>query len=221
MGLQEPNLDKWTKIGKLELQDDEWDRVKLFLDLLTKHYIKHGARDLQDRSMPASKHPLQAAIDKIVVYYEKTGGSDAYIMAMLLDLNEKMNHFKKYWDENLQKEACEHAKHIFQEYYVRIHGDAEHVAPMRKGRGSGTKVTQLLRELSDDDTEDDDDNISAPSAAASSIDPYKPWLQDFNYYAWASAQAQPSPSPMSGLGQNIRKPIPSQAQAQAWPAHHY
>jgi hypothetical protein len=71
----------------------------------------------------------------------------------------------------------------FQKYYVHIHGDAEHHAPIRKGCGSGSKVTQLLWELSDNDTEDDDDDISAPSqASASSIDPWKPWLQDFNYY---------------------------------------
>ncbi|KAG1722713.1 hypothetical protein EDB19DRAFT_1834899 [Suillus lakei] len=31
----------------------------------------------------------------------------------------------------------------------------------------------------------------------------------------------PSPSPTSGLGQNITRPIPTQAQAQAWPAQHY
>ncbi|KAG2100725.1 hypothetical protein BD769DRAFT_1676918 [Suillus cothurnatus] len=92
---------------------------------------------------------------------------------IVLDPNEKMNHFKKYWDEGLQHEAHENAEHI--EYYVCIHGDAEHHAPIRKGCGSGTKVTWLLWELSDD-------NISASSAAASSIDPWKPWLQDFNYY---------------------------------------
>lgn len=60
---------------------------------------------------------------------------------------------------------------------MRIHGDVEHHAPITKGRGSGTKVTRLLWELSDDDMEDDDDDISAPS-----INPWKPWLQAFNYY---------------------------------------
>jgi hypothetical protein len=34
MGLKEPNLEKRKKIGELELRDNEWERVKLFLDLL-------------------------------------------------------------------------------------------------------------------------------------------------------------------------------------------
>jgi hypothetical protein len=30
----------------------------------------------------------------------------------VLDPNKKMNHFKKYWDENLQQEALENAEHV-------------------------------------------------------------------------------------------------------------
>jgi hypothetical protein len=116
MGLKEPNLDKRKKIGELELRNDEWDCVKLFLDLLAvciliSHHLKHADHAQQafssDRhpslhlAIPALealhkawnsrlarpkyghfKQPLQAAIDKITVYYEKTGGSDAYIIAM-------------------------------------------------------------------------------------------------------------------------------------------
>lgn len=42
MGLKEPNLEKWKKIGELELWDNEWERVKLFFDLLAV-CICHGA----------------------------------------------------------------------------------------------------------------------------------------------------------------------------------
>jgi hypothetical protein len=31
---------------------------------------------------------------------------------VVLDPNEKMTHFKKYWDDTLQKEAVEHAERI-------------------------------------------------------------------------------------------------------------
>ncbi|KAG2338133.1 hypothetical protein BDR05DRAFT_952127 [Suillus weaverae] len=93
------------------------------------------------------------------MYYEKTSNSDAYIMAMSL----------------------ENAEHIFQEYYLCIHGDAEYV-PVKKGHASGIKVTWLLQELSDDEMDDNDTPApSTPSAATSSINPQKPWLQDFNY----------------------------------------
>ena len=37
MGLKEPNLEKQKKIGELELRDDEWEWVKLFIDLLMVH----------------------------------------------------------------------------------------------------------------------------------------------------------------------------------------
>ncbi|KAG1717932.1 hypothetical protein EDB19DRAFT_1921620 [Suillus lakei] len=141
---------------------------------------KHLVEDA--RPYTCFKVPLQAAINKITMYYEKTSNSDAYIMVMLLDPNEKMNHFKKYWDENLQQEALENVEHVFQEYYVRIHGDAEHI-PVKKGHTSRIKVARLLWELSDDDNNDDNMPTSyALSAATSSINPQKPWLQDFNYY---------------------------------------
>jgi hypothetical protein len=39
MGLKEPNLDKRKKIGELELRNNEWERVKLFLDLLAVSII--------------------------------------------------------------------------------------------------------------------------------------------------------------------------------------
>ncbi|KAG1802534.1 hypothetical protein EV424DRAFT_1545136 [Suillus variegatus] len=110
------------------------------------------------------------------MYYEKTSEN---IMAMLLDPNEKMNHFKKYWDKKLQQEALENVEHV--EYYVCIHGDAEHI-PVEKGHTSGIKVVQLLWELSDNNNDNNMPTSYAPSAATSSIDPQKPWLQDFNYY---------------------------------------
>lgn len=68
----------------------------------------------------------------------------------------------------------------FQKYYVRIYGNSDQVPPTKKGRGSGIKVTRLLRELSDDETEGN--GIQIPSPAAGPIDPRKPWLQEFNYY---------------------------------------
>jgi hypothetical protein len=34
------------------------------------------------------------------------------ILSTVLDPNEKGNHFKKYWDEELQSEAIEHAEQI-------------------------------------------------------------------------------------------------------------
>ncbi|KAG1858324.1 hypothetical protein C8R48DRAFT_674367 [Suillus tomentosus] len=145
IGLKEPNLEKHKKIGELELWENEWECITNFLNLLT-HTDNAQQAFLSDRNpslhlaIPALKGlhkawslrlaqpkyshfkiPLRAAIEKIKGYYAKTSDSDAYIMAMLLDPNKKMNHFKKNWDENLQQEALENAERVFQEYYLRIH----------------------------------------------------------------------------------------------------
>lgn len=73
--------------------------------------------------------------------------------------------------------------HQFQEYYARVYGSIERTASVKKGLRSGIKVTRLLRELSDDDIDhDNSDSTPAPSASVASVDPRKPWLQDFNYY---------------------------------------
>jgi hypothetical protein len=50
---------------------------------------------------------------------------------------------------------------------------------VKKGRGSGIKITRLLRELSESE---DDGNVPTPSAADVPVDPRKPWLKDFNHY---------------------------------------
>ena len=65
---------------------------------------------------------------------------------------------------------------------MRIYGNSEHVAPAKKGRGSKTKVMQLLRELSDDEMEEDNDDDELPSAIGTPVDPQKSWFKDFNYY---------------------------------------
>ncbi|KAG2744583.1 hypothetical protein P692DRAFT_201808334 [Suillus brevipes Sb2] len=216
MGLKELNLDRGKKIGKLELHHAQQafssnrnPSLHLAIPALEALHKAWSAR-LARLKYGHFKKLLQAAIDKIAAYYKKTGGADAYIIAMLLDPNEKMNHFKKYWDEGLQHKARENAEHIFQDYYVRIHGDVEHHAPITKGRGSGTKVTRLLWELSDDDMEDDDDDISAPS-----INPWKPWLQAFNYYMNTFDQLAKNQSIVQWWGLNATR------YGLVWTAHNF
>lgn len=74
---------------------------------------------------------LNAATQKIAEYYDKTATSHAYTFAMresissvesscllittflkVLDPDSKMNHFKKHWDEDLQKAVLKSAEAI-------------------------------------------------------------------------------------------------------------
>ena len=75
----------------------------------------------------------------------------------------------------------------FHEYHVCIYGNSEHITPVKKGHRSRIQVMWLLWELSDDemsmeDDLDDNNNDQLPSVIVTLVDPWKPWIKDFNYY---------------------------------------
>ena len=65
----------------------------------------------------------------------------------------------------------------FQKRYHEVHGEPSSQSSAKQNRPSGSKITTLLRELSDDESSGDE---SHPAAAAS--DPKKPWLKEYNQY---------------------------------------
>ena len=101
MGLKEPNLEKWKKIGELELRDDDWERVKLFIDLLTvrtnlllnvKYYnltVTTVVRDFNSMQIKLNKHfhptKTQVFISQFQLskHYIKYGAQDSKDQNML------------------------------------------------------------------------------------------------------------------------------------------
>ncbi|KAE9403021.1 hypothetical protein BT96DRAFT_1083250 [Gymnopus androsaceus JB14] len=45
---------------------------------------------------------IQAGIDKLSEYYDRTGSSSAYVISMILHPQEKTMHFEKHWTSELQ-----------------------------------------------------------------------------------------------------------------------
>ncbi|KAJ6543195.1 hypothetical protein DFH09DRAFT_1391600 [Mycena vulgaris] len=48
---------------------------------------------------------LEAALNKVNEYYEKTADSDAYLLAMALNPDKRLAHITKNWSEELQEQA--------------------------------------------------------------------------------------------------------------------
>ncbi|KAF5365840.1 hypothetical protein D9757_012805 [Collybiopsis confluens] len=200
MGMAEPNLQKRRKIDSLQLQDDEWICLGYFITLLTyadnaqqafsaekepSLYIGIPAlealhRAWSTRSTRSKYSPfrtaLEAGVSKVEEYYEKITDNQAYIISMLLHLEEKTQHFKKHWDDDLQKQVREVAEKIFEERYKQMYGsdsEGNYAVPRQTSK---RKRDMLLRQLSEDE-DDEDSGSSQPQS-----DPSKPWMNEFNKY---------------------------------------
>ncbi|KAG1785110.1 uncharacterized protein HD556DRAFT_1305691, partial [Suillus plorans] len=55
---------------------------------------------------------LNAAVEKICGYYERTADNDAYIMAMLLDPSQKDSHIKHFWGKETHIDALREAERM-------------------------------------------------------------------------------------------------------------
>ncbi|KAG2746659.1 hypothetical protein P692DRAFT_20738522, partial [Suillus brevipes Sb2] len=173
LGKKEMNLTKRAKIDALKLESDEWDRVKLFVNLLAHadnaqqafssdtgpalYFALPALEGLHKAWTSCSNSPkyarfhaaLTAATDKIHEYYEKSAECNAYIVSMLLDPNHKDSHFKRFWGKDLHKEVLEVMNEI--ERYIEIYGENNAPLSPRKRLGGSAKLASVLRELSSDE----------------------------------------------------------------------
>ncbi|KAF8336664.1 ribonuclease H-like domain-containing protein [Amanita rubescens] len=214
LGLQEKDSNKAQKLLTMQLSLTEWDRVRRLLSLLghaekaqqafssdqgpTLHLALPALEALHkawstrfSRTQYADfQDGLNAGIDKIIDYYDRSADSDAYIMAMLLDPTLKIEHVRKYWGEELAKNALEHTEEMYKQRYLLLYRNSP--APrLAKGRimphTRSKKVQRLMRELSsDDDSGSGVDGLTGgatPTTSASNFtQAAKPWLDDFNAY---------------------------------------
>lgn len=134
------------------MTEDEWSRVGTLLALLGKaeyaqqsfsldcgpaiHLALPGLESLHKawdtRSTKAEYIEfwpgLEAGVSKIAEYYQKTAGSDVYVLAMrrsimlqcrdiitsfaVLDPVQKANHIRKFWGHHMYDEVIQHAEEL-------------------------------------------------------------------------------------------------------------
>ncbi|KDQ54448.1 hypothetical protein JAAARDRAFT_135739, partial [Jaapia argillacea MUCL 33604] len=91
----EKNVAKAAKLLSLRPSEDEWKCVKVFQQILAVFY-----------------DAIQAGLDKIAEYYDKTGDNDAYVFSILLEPSKCMYHFDKHWSDTLCNEVLKLSKNI-------------------------------------------------------------------------------------------------------------
>ncbi|KAF5343868.1 hypothetical protein D9758_015885 [Tetrapyrgos nigripes] len=195
---EEKDVTKRCKIDGLALSNDEWIQVNTLIDLLTHADSAQQAFSSEHEptlhnAIPALERlhiawekrkgktkytkftdALNAGVDKLGNYYNKTSDSDAYVFSMLLNPNEKMGYFKANWDEDECKEVLAFTEQIFKERYEELNGKSA----LSQRRSLAKSDSTLLRELSDDE---DDESTTQGSVWNSASTP-EPWHSEFNLY---------------------------------------
>ncbi|KAF5337979.1 hypothetical protein D9758_014306 [Tetrapyrgos nigripes] len=195
---EEKDVTKRRKIDGLALSNDEWIQVNTLIDLLTHADSAQQAFSSEHEptlhnAIPALERlhiawekrksktkytkftdALNAGVDKLGNYYNKTSDSDAYVFSMLLNPNEKMGYFKANWDEDECKEVLAFTEQIFKERYEELNGKSA----LSQRRSLAKSDSTLLRELSDDE---DDESTTQGSVRNSATTP-EPWRSEFNLY---------------------------------------
>ncbi|KAG6851447.1 hypothetical protein C0991_009084, partial [Blastosporella zonata] len=195
---KELNRDKCAKLDALKLTDKEWEQVSLFCSLLShankaqQAFSSAQAPTLFD-AIPAIKALYQAwsscgsktkyfslkfaitaSMEKVNEYYIKSADSKAHIMAIALHPGQKLSHFKKHWDQELQEEVVNLLQKLFKKAYQVLHqcqSTAEMMPPRKKNKVTGTLLCHNVSNSEDLDLEDD-----------TPADPAKPWLSEFQQY---------------------------------------
>ncbi|KAG1789354.1 uncharacterized protein HD556DRAFT_1446970 [Suillus plorans] len=122
LGVREPNLAKRAKIDHVLCADmsllsltsfssDKGSTLQLALPALKalhKAWMSHSESSKYEPFHTA----LNAAVEKICGYYERTADNDAYIMAMLLDPSQKDSHIKHFWGKETHIDALREAERM-------------------------------------------------------------------------------------------------------------
>ncbi|KAF5347372.1 hypothetical protein D9758_011302 [Tetrapyrgos nigripes] len=197
---KEKDLTKRRKIDRLALTDDEWIQVNTLIDLLahadkaqqafssehdpTLHnallaleklhnaWEKHTSRP----KYAAFTNALEAGIEKLEGYYNKTSDSDAYVFSMVLDPRQKMHYFQMNWSEDERKKVTTFTEKIFKERYEQINQTS--LTGTQKAKLTKTNST-LLREVSDDEGDEVDMPTQEPVRTTGGVEP---WRSEFNLY---------------------------------------
>ncbi|KAF8144961.1 ribonuclease H-like domain-containing protein, partial [Mycena galopus ATCC 62051] len=199
----ERDREKSDKLETLQLSADEWTRIDLFLNVLqsaqdAQHQFSSDLRSTLHLAIPALEklhaewtskgsrekylpfhEAIEAALMKVDEYYQKTGNSNSYVLAMVLDPRRKLAYFEKHWAKSLQASAKKELEKMFKERYTQLQANCNKPAPTTLAR---TAPSQKKRRRASTPTDED---VDMSSTSATHIDPTRPWLDEFNEYLQA------------------------------------
>ncbi|KAJ6593319.1 ribonuclease H-like domain-containing protein, partial [Mycena capillaripes] len=199
----ERDCEKSDKLEALQLSADEWTRIDLFLNVLqsaqdAQHQFSSDLRSTLHLAIPALEklhaewtsksskekyspfhEAIEAALSKVNEYYQKTGNSNSYVLAIVLDPRRKLAYFQKHWPTSLQASAKRELEKMFKERYTQHRANSEKSAPATSTRAA---LSQKKRRRPSTPMDDD---VDMSSTSATHIDPTRPWLNEFNEYLQA------------------------------------
>ncbi|KDQ48915.1 hypothetical protein JAAARDRAFT_144238 [Jaapia argillacea MUCL 33604] len=199
----EKNVAKAAKLLSLRPSEDEWKCVKVFQQILAiadqaqqlfsseTHPALHlGLPALEDlhaswTTFQAKLGPnsrfydaIQAGLDKIAEYYDKTGDNDAYVFSILLEPSKCMYHFDKHWSDTLCNEVLKLSKNI--KRFERVNVSGAVAATIKKA--NKRRYSAALAALS---TDNNDDGPIPPITTARTCGPteaLEPWEKEYQKY---------------------------------------
>ncbi|KDQ50977.1 hypothetical protein JAAARDRAFT_543907 [Jaapia argillacea MUCL 33604] len=154
---------------------DQHPALHLGLPALEDLHTQWSALNQDSKVNPVFKDALQAGLDKIAEYYDKTGNNDAYVFSMILDPSRRYAHFKKHWSKDLQDDVDELAQRI--ERYNKICGPGQRAPTTSTSKPKRKMGSAVLADLSSDE-----DGPTPPPPPTSSFDTVPAWKKEFHRY---------------------------------------
>ncbi|KAG6875725.1 hypothetical protein C0992_002681, partial [Termitomyces sp. T32_za158] len=158
---EEKDHKKRLKLGDFILTKKEWNRVSLFLELLTcaknaqqafstdqgptLHFaipaleaLHSGWSKCHEQARYKDFVPaLDAALQKIKDYYDKTAAS------------QKAAYLHKHWSKELMDQALAQAEETYKVHYIEVYSSATALPPKFQQLAHVSKIKTLLCKLSD------------------------------------------------------------------------
>ncbi|KAF8209893.1 hypothetical protein K438DRAFT_1753508 [Mycena galopus ATCC 62051] len=175
---KEKSVEKKAKIEAMMLDSDDWTYVPndvqqmgsaekypcLHLVIPALEQVHHRWKKLRDRPEYSKLHDaIQAGMDSIETYYDRTSECDAYLMAMgesfslFLEPSIKLAWCKNKWSTEEYKEAVVHLKQIipqFKKRWEKLNATVT-AAPKPYRQPKMSKKAQRHFGVSDDELESD------------------------------------------------------------------
>ncbi|KAJ7730112.1 ribonuclease H-like domain-containing protein, partial [Mycena maculata] len=217
----ERDREKSDKLEALQLTADEWNWIDLFLNVLQvwpphskmhstsshpiygplpaleKLHAEWTSKGSKEKYFPFHE-AIEAALYKVDEYYKKTGNSNSYVLAMVLDPRRKLAYFEKHWPKSLQASAKKALEKMFKERYTQLQVNSDKSAPTTSTRAAPAQMKHRRCSTPTDD-------VDMGSTSATHIDPTRPWLDEFNEYLQARETVPAGMSTIEWWGRNYHR----------------